>query len=340
VPRRSAVERLPQRAIVIGSHAPSPSLLDVMHTDVAAYGRDAFERAVPVMRSGGVLITATQEMVLRAAIGPPGGQITEQLRVLEALADRAPDPAVSERIAWPLDSGTTGLARWSIERRLAGRPPDGPLSRELLSECIEFLMTLHEARREDDEDVSLADCAAAVAPYRPNAVAGRLQALGEQLDSALSHLPRGFGHGDFFTGNLLVEGDRLHGVIDWDGGGPGRLPLLDLIHLRHMVEHPLPDEDWGRSVVEHLIPWARQGGDALTRRYCAAVGFEPDPETLEALVLAYWLDRLGYQIRTHRYRHSQERWLARNVDLVLHTVPGPPASGTDLVALTPNRSAD
>jgi aminoglycoside phosphotransferase (APT) family kinase protein len=150
--------------------------------------------------------------------------------------------------------------------------------------------------------------------------------VGEQLDSALAHLPRGFSHGDFFAGNVLVEHGRLTGVIDWDGGGPGALPLLDLLHLRHSEARSVPDEHWGASVVQSLVPWARGAIDPSTARYAAVAGFEPDPDTLEALVLAYWLDRLAYQIRTHRFRQSQERWLVRNVDHVLHAL----SDATDL----------
>jgi aminoglycoside phosphotransferase (APT) family kinase protein len=191
---------------------------------------------------------------------------------------------------------------------------------------VDFLSALHRLGSSDDQRVSLADCAAVVAPYRPSAVAERLQTVGEQLDCALAHVPCGFAHGDFFTGNLLVADGRLTGVIDWDGGGPGALPLLDLLHLRHSDARSVPDDEWGPSVVESLLPWARGAVDPDTARYCAAVGFEPDGDVLEALVAAYWLDRLAYQIQTHRFRQSQQRWLAKNVDHVLDAL----AATTDL----------
>ena len=43
-----------------------------------------------------------------------------------------------------------------------------------------------------------------------------------------------------------------------------------------------------------LLPWARAGGDRLTRDYCHRLGIEVDPPALEALAVAYWLDRAAY----------------------------------------------
>jgi hypothetical protein len=109
-------------------------------------------------------------------------------------------------------------------------------------------------------------------------------------------------------------------VVDWDAGGPGRLPLLDLIHLQHLAQYSRADEDWGPSLVRHLFPWAKSGGDEVARKYCSRIGLEPEPGVLEALAVAYWLDRVAYTLRTHRQRRTEPRWLARNVDHVLEAV--------------------
>jgi aminoglycoside phosphotransferase (APT) family kinase protein len=164
------------------------------------------------------------------------------------------------------------------------------------------------------------DRAEDVAEHRPDA-RDALLALADRVDDALSGVPFGFGHGDFFCGNLLASGDRLTGVLDWDAAGPGRPPLIDLLHLRHEAAYPVPDHEWGASVVRRLLPWARSGGDDMARTYCRRVGFEPDPATLEALVLSYWLDRLDYQLRTHAHRSRHTEWLAGNIDDVVATSP-------------------
>ena len=315
--RRSLVEFVPQRALVVGSHGSvGPTLLDPVLSEARQSGARGFETVAPAMRTGGVLIFMTDSMVLRTALGPAGDQIRRQTEVLEELRNETPGPVLSDRIAWPLDGGKAGLATWSLEARLPGAPPKA-LSPRVLSDCVELLTLLHQVRPAGAQARLLADDAATVAPYRAGDVAERLTAMGEQLDGTLAHLPRGFSHGDFFAGNVLVDEDRLSGVIDWDGGGPGALPLLDLLHMRLSEARPVPDDDWGASVVRYLLAWARGPLDSETAAYAAGVGFDPDRGTLTALVAAYWLDRLAYQVRTHRFRRSQERWLVQNVDEVL-----------------------
>ena len=106
-------------------------------------------------------------------------------------------------------------------------------------------------------------------------------------------------------------------MIDWDASGPGRLPLIDLLHLRHMNEHRPADLDWGPTLVEHLLPWARAGGDDPANDYCRRVGIESRPAHLEALVGAYWVERLAYQLATYGDRANRPRWVECNVVQVL-----------------------
>ena len=42
-------------------------------------------------------------------------------------------------------------------------------------------------------------------------------------------------------------------------------------------------------------------------------------ELLEALVLAYWLDHVAYQLRAHPVRRAQPAWMERNIELVLRS---------------------
>ncbi len=68
--RRSLVERLPQRALVIGRRgARGPSLLDMVLAEASRCGANGFESAPPNMRTGGVVIVTTGETALRAALG-------------------------------------------------------------------------------------------------------------------------------------------------------------------------------------------------------------------------------------------------------------------------------
>ena len=108
---------------------------------------------------------------------------------------------------------------------------------------------------------------------------GRFDPLPPVLTGALAWLARripdppgrpAIVHGDFRMGNLVVDGDRLTGVLDWEMAAPG---------------DPLSDLDWC------FIPvWETAGVDeqALVRRYAERRGTSVDPERL------HWHRVLGY----------------------------------------------
>ena len=162
----------------------------------------------------------------------------------------------------------------------------------------------------------MAEAAAVVARVCGEAEATIVHETGRRLDAALEGVPRGFGHGDFFSENLLVEGGRLAGVVDWDGAGPGRLALLDLLHLILTSRGRPLDLEWGPTLVRELVPWARRGGDALAREYCARVGMDADPRMLELLVVAYWLDRAAGQLGSHAEHWEDRDWIGSNIESV------------------------
>lgn len=314
-------EYLPQRALVIGSHSPQAlELLDTPLAHALRASTGGHGRAQASIRAGGVVPIVTDAGILRVAMGAPCWQIRAQLSVLQELREQRVDPIVAERIPWPIASGKSGLAEWSLEPKIPGKRPR-TLGPELLADCVDFLVALKGLGPNSDAG-SMSVCAQLVASFRPDRDAVELLALGTRLDDKLAEVPRVFGHGDFFLGNLLAEGGRLTGVIDWDAGGPGRLPLLDLIHLRHTARHVVPDEEWGPSLIQHLLPWARSGGDEVTHAYCRRIGFELDDEALEAFALAYWLDRSSYVLRMLPQQRARKRWLLQNVGLVLDAVVG------------------
>ena len=220
---------------------------------------------------------------------------------------------VGRRVPWPIASGTSGLAEWTLEPVFPGAAPSGPLP----GECIDFLVALHSLGGEPA--ASLRAAAEVVAQASP-AAAEPVMEIGERLEADLGAVPRGFGHGDFFAGNLLVEGGRLTGVIDWDSAGPGRLPLLDVLQVVMTARFRPAAREWGPAVVGELMPWARRSGDALARDYCARVGLEPDPRVLERLVAAYWLDRAASQLATHAEHWEDREWIAANVEFVARSL--------------------
>lgn len=319
-PPQSLPARLAGGALVVGRRGPYvPTALEAALEAAARAVGAALQPRWASIQPGPVL-AATDRGVLRVAMGPSRVEVESQAAALAALANADAPPLVAERIPWLLASGEAGLARWSLERLRPGTRPARALPLALVTECVDFLVALHGV---SGDATSLAGTAETVAAVCTAESATRLRVLAARLDGELADAARGFGHGDFFAGNLLTTGERLTGVLDWDAGGPGRLPLLDLFHLE-LTRTPYGGDDcWGRAVVERLLPTARASGDATVRRYCAGVGLDPDPAVLEALVLAYWLEYAAYQLRTHADRRSQSAWIEGNVELVLREAVSP-----------------
>jgi hypothetical protein len=319
--RSSVRERLPQRALVIGADRPAGrTVLD----DAVSAARSATGLALadaPASVRDGLLLVDLGEGMLRVALGPARRQIRAQRAALARLHDGKAEAAVVGRVPRELASGTTGIAEWSLETKLAGARPPLPLSRALLADCVEFLAALPVTGAAGREHGAFFEQARVVAAASPRH--GReLRSIAEQLEAALCDLPRSFAHGDFFHGNLLVDGERLVGVVDWDAAGPGRLPLVDLLHLRLTSIRELSDVDWGPMLVRHLLPLADAGGDDLVRCYSRQTGLTVDPRRLRALVLAYWLDYVSYQLRTRPYNAARPRWVERNVERVVPALAG------------------
>ena len=318
--RRSLAERLPRWAVALGRRGQrEPTLLEAAVEDAAA----ALERPLRVewaSARAGPTTAGLDGGLLRIAVGSSRGQLERQAAAHATLREARLPHRVEELIPWVEAQGRTGIADWTLERRLPGETPEPGFSGPLFSDCVDFLVELHHARETTEPARAVTTTARVAADFSPPAEAGVIVSLGERLETMLGYLPRGFAHGDFFRGNLLAENGRLVGVVDWDASGAGRLPLLDYLHLRHMNAQRPADLDWGPTLVEHLLPWARGGADEPAREYCRRVGVEPHADRLEGLVATYWLERVAYQLSSYADRTVRPRWLERNVTLVLRTL--------------------
>jgi hypothetical protein len=306
--------KLPRYALVIGRRGPArPSALESVLADAGV------DRPSWASTRAGLVVLAVDGALLRVAIGPTRAEIDNGVAALAALRRAEPPPAVAERVPWPLSRGRVGLADWSLEHMLSGENPARSVPQPLFGECLEFLVALGRLRGDDHRAHSFSALVATVEEVCHPQSDPRLRALSARIEERLQGIPRCFAHGDFFAGNLLATGNRLTGVVDWDAAGPGRLPVLDLLHLQLTRSGAFGDAEWGRVLLERLLPAARAGGDEPTRLYCREIGLEADRMLLETLVLAYWLDHVAYQLRAHPVRRVQPAWIEGNVELVLRS---------------------
>jgi Phosphotransferase enzyme family len=313
----SLPERMPLAALVVGTHGSAePTLLDEALAAASEVRGTPLVASWPLVRQGGLVVLAG-DSVVRVAVGPASRELRLVRAALGMLEASRPPPAVAERIPWLRGAGAVGLAQWSLESRLPGTTPPIELPESILAECIDFIAELFLADRRREPDDSLSAKAGVIAVRCAADSAEALRLLGSRLDRELADVPRGFGHGDFWTRNLLVDERGLSGVVDWHAGGPGRLPLIDLLHLRLSTIFQRRRQYLGDALVEHLLPWADAGGDEVARSYCRRVGLEIDPARLKALVAAYWITRTAQELELYGDRVERPLWMQHNVETVV-----------------------
>lgn len=316
---RAPASLAPRNAVVAGYRPPrSKTCLEAAASAAATQG-EAPELGSALVAGSGMLLVAGKRTVLRTAVGPAVRLIEAERTSLAALRRSSPPPYVAERVPRPLGGGAHGLAAWSLESRVAGSATAPPYPQEFLSDCIEFLAGLATSTGEGSA-WSPSSNATVIARCCLPEEAHALAEIARDVEDALAELPRGFGHGDFAAGNLLATGGRLTGVVDWAKGGPGRLPLLDLLHLRVNIEASRTGSHLGEAVVRFLVPWARAGGDDLLRRYSECTGLVLQTEQLEAATIAYWLDFTASELDSYADRSERLVWVEKNVALVVRSL--------------------
>jgi aminoglycoside phosphotransferase (APT) family kinase protein len=321
----SIAERLPRRVLLVGSRKTLGAT--ALERAVAEAEREAgrpLEPTWPLPRAGSMVLLSAIG-VLRVALGPGGHRIDAQKAALSALAAHGPPTVVTERTPMILADGRTGLVRWSLEQRLRGNPAPHALDRAMLDECRAFLVSLHALGDGDGDGDrggtgTAARQAEVVADVLPERARAGLRAAARRMDEQLAGVTLGFGHGDFCTSNLLVADGRLAGVVDWEGAGGGRLPLLDFIHLHLLTVSRANVYEWGGAVVRYLLPTARDGGSALGVDVWRRLGIPTTSGQLDAYAGAYWLDRVSYQLELYVERRRDRLWIERNVEQVVEAL--------------------
>ena len=189
------------------------------------------------------------------------------------------------------------------------------------------MITLHACRRSCDGNTFATPYAEVIATRLATEAAEELVELARSIDGRLAGLPRGFGHGDFWVGNLLADDSGLVGVVDWPAAGPGHLPLIDVLQLEAGSIRELTGRCLGSVVADDLLAQARRGGSELARRYCRQAGLDVSPEELQALVAAYWLQEIARDLfdpDRDPDKIEEPGWVGENVDSVMKALTARP----------------
>jgi hypothetical protein len=306
--RRSALRAAAAAGVLVelaGDAAPA-RLLDAAATAAGAHGP---VRSVHPGTGGSLLarITTREGRPLILRVGEPGGP-----------GDPLPGAAALERLAphnlaavpLPVGHGRVGHVAWSAESALPGKRPRRAVP-DFGSQAAQFCLNLPRslespaAFREDIE---------AIGSHLPE-LSGPVSRVGAAQGAAVASLPSVMRHGDLWAGNLLVERNRLTGVVDWDGWHPAGVPGTDLLHLLAMQDAVATRRSLGEVWLER--PWEWDTFTEMTARYWDVLDVAPDREVRQAVGWAWWANQVRCSLARMPELARDERWLSRNVRLVL-----------------------
>jgi aminoglycoside phosphotransferase (APT) family kinase protein len=193
---------------------------------------------------------------------------------------------------------------------LSGRPPRR-LGGELVVEVARFCLALP---RGSGPPLVFEEEMRALIEQLPH-FSAELSELLARTQPIVASLPSVTRHGDLWGGNLLAEGDRLTGVIDWDAWHPSAVPATDLLHLVASARALAT----GRSLAEILLerPWLARSFREAAATYWQALEIEPREGVLEAVGIAWWAGRTAHDLARHPHHAGREDWLSRNVEPLL-----------------------
>jgi aminoglycoside phosphotransferase (APT) family kinase protein len=332
--RSPAAHRFPLNGVVVGARsAAGETAFDAAHAHARERIGEHFDVGTRVMGASGVVIGLADDFVLRVAVGPGGRRLEEQEAALAALAAEDPPALVADRVPWVVASGRTGLTSWSLERRIDGARPPMRLREPLLTDCWDFIQALHRlGRGRPDARLPLIHARAIASRIHEEEAAARLGAAADHVERVLRDVPRGFSHGDFWTGNVLVDRHhRLAGVVDWSGATAGSLPILDLLHLAVTATREQTGRTLGDVVVNDYLRPERSGTETVISAHCRAIGLDVRVDERAALVSAYWLQAVAHELVDPDRDPNlarREGWRRANVDVVLDAIAAQHDSST------------
>jgi Phosphotransferase enzyme family len=284
---------------------PPPRVLDAaaraagFDDPVRRFGAGSGGSALATLRDG------SGRHVLRVAgIGQPADP-AHAAEALERLASLGIDvvPQVRGR-------GRVLTASWTLETRLPGRRParvSATIARQVAAVCRQLPRASGgpTALRQDLDRI------AAAIPDRRRP----LMDLSETVSGRLARLPLVMRHGDLWAGNLLVSGDRLTGIVDWDSWHAAAAPGIDLLHLLAADTALRTKREIGEVWLDR--PWRSEAFALMAADYWAAIGDRPTAGELDAVGVAWWAAEIGHALELAPEQAQDRRWVGLNVEAVL-----------------------
>ncbi len=313
--------RTPVGYVLTGSRGQQPaSLLQAVLAEAeATTGVSLHRRSTTVFESGKVVMDLRgddhREYFMRLAAGPSLGPLSAAIVAVHAVAAANPAPVVLDRVVVPRAHGKVGPLRYSLEPNATGTHP-WRMTNDLWAQSLDFLVELFPldlSGSEVPEERSFAEQAARMDGYIDSGERSAMESVVRNLEQRLAGVPRGQGHGDFWGQNLLVERGRLATVLDWEWAARNALPAIDLFDMIALSRRRVRDFTPGERLTEVLLPLARSGGDDRVREYCRRLELPHDAATLEALAVAYWLNRVARQLAPLSVFPQREGWAERNL---------------------------
>ncbi|GAB3544990.1 hypothetical protein GCM10027404_02750 [Arthrobacter tumbae] len=261
---------LPDLGWACDARSVGPALFGVPTATLTTLGYRPMRRAV--LRAEG----AGQTRFLKVLPHDRAAALHERHRLLLGAGIPVPQPADSPRrdVLVTRPSAGTPLAQRLLADGATGLEPEVLV--DLLKRLPRTVCSL-PARRPWSAGVrSYASAATAVLPSESE----RISVLASRVESVIRTASAGpvvATHGDFYEGNLLVEGGSITALLDLDGVGPGHLVDDLACFLAHLAVLPCVDERYTevpaaqsrfqRAFEEYVDPTAlraRAAGVALT----------------------------------------------------------------------------
>jgi thiamine kinase-like enzyme len=204
-------------------------------------------------------------------------------------------------------------ASWTVESALPGERPkrlSPQLAKQVAALCAKF-------PRSSDPPGAAALQLAEIARFVPQ-WSTALDRISKEVLETLSPLPGVLCHGDLWTSNLLVQGGRLTGLVDWDSWHEDGAPGTDLLNLVAVHMQVQERQEIGEIWLER--PWRSSMFTQMTTPYWETFAVRPTREVLEAIGVAWWAARIAAIVSRSPAILDVDGWSRRNIDRVLSGV--------------------